>query len=143
MKLFSLWALLLIFTHNSYSAIYKWTDAQGNVHFGDKKPDTHEVDKLDLNINTYSGVTHETSPVDHGQKVVMYSTAWCGYCKKARRYFNKNNIAYTEYDIEKDAAARKRYRQLGATGVPVILVGSKRMNGFSVKGFQRIYKYNN
>ena len=29
---------------------------------------------------------------------------------------------------------------LGATGVPVILVGKKRMNGFSVKGFQRIYQ---
>lgn len=29
---------------------------------------------------------------------------------------------------------------LGATGVPVILVGKMRMNGFSVKGFQRIYQ---
>ena len=69
----------------------------------------------------------------------MYSTDWCHYCKKARQYFKKNNIAYTEYDIDKNKKAKRRYKEMGATGVPVILVGKKRMNGFNQKGFERIY----
>ncbi len=70
----------------------------------------------------------------------MYSTEWCGYGKNARNYSKKNNIAFTEYDIEKKAEAKKRYKKLGATGVPVIVIGNKRMHGFSEQGFERIYK---
>lgn len=73
-------------------------------------------------------------------QVVMYSTDWCGYCKKARDYFRSQNIAFVEYDIEKNPQARRQYDALGAKGVPVILVGDKRMNGFSVSGFQGIYR---
>lgn len=46
----------------------------------------------------------------------------------------------TEYDIEKDAQARREYDALGARGVPVILVGKKRMNGFSAAGFEKLYR---
>lgn len=70
----------------------------------------------------------------------MYSTQSCGYCKKAKKYFKKNNIEFTNYDINKDAKAKRRHEKMGATGVPVILVGDKRLNGFSESGFKRIYK---
>ncbi|MFT5419606.1 MAG: glutaredoxin-like YruB-family protein [Candidatus Endobugula sp.] len=69
----------------------------------------------------------------------MYSTAWCGYCKKARKYFTSKGIAFIEYDIEKNARAKRDYDALGGKGVPVILVGKKRMNGFSPQGFDRLY----
>ena len=61
-------------------------------------------------------------------------------CKKARRYFNDNNISFTEYDIDKDPKAQARFDALEGKGVPVILVGKRRMNGFSVEGFERIYR---
>ena len=72
--------------------------------------------------------------------VVMDATSWCRYCKKARRYFNSHGSSYTDYDIEQNARAKRRYDALGGKGVPVILVGKKRMNGFSVSGFKRIYQ---
>ncbi|MGB1221981.1 MAG: glutaredoxin family protein, partial [Alcanivoracaceae bacterium] len=58
----------------------------------------------------------------------------------ARRYFKQNNIAFTEHDIEKSEKARKAYDRLNARGVPVILYGRERMNGFSVAGFKRMYE---
>ena len=63
--------------------------------------------KIELKINSYDNVTYDNSIYDVGSKVIMYATDWCGYCKKARRYFRKNGISFTEYDIEKDAAAKK------------------------------------
>src|SRR6185503_3139537 len=63
--------------------------------------------------------------------VKMYATSWCPYCAKARAYFARRNIAYVEVDIEKSKEGRAEYDRLGARGIPVILVGPQRMNGFS------------
>ena len=65
-------------------------------------------------------------------KVVLYSTTWCGYCKKARDYFLDQGIAFSEYDVEKSTRGRRDYARLGGKSVPIILVGKTRINGFSV-----------
>ena len=139
--------LLLLVVFPSQAEIYKWVDENGKVHFSDRKPESEKTEELKLEVNTYTHVTFESSTVDIGlnrktgsKKVVMYSTEWCGYCEKARRYFKKSKIRFTEYDIEKNAKAKRRYDKMGAKGIPVILVGKKRMNGFSEKGFKRIYE---
>jgi len=72
-------------------------------------------------------------------KVVLYGTAWCGHCKKAKSYFRANNIAFTEYDIEKSASAKRDFKRMGGGGVPLILVGEKRIRGFSPSKFAQAY----
>ena len=74
------------------------------------------------------------------RRVVMYATSWCPYCQQARNYFRQQGILYVERDIEKDAAARRDYKAFGGRGVPVIFVDQRRMNGFSVSGFEKIYR---
>ncbi|MBX3664522.1 MAG: glutaredoxin family protein [Burkholderiales bacterium] len=74
------------------------------------------------------------------RRVVMYATSWCPYCQQARNYFRQQGIPYVEHDIEKDAAARRDYRAFGGRGVPVIFVDKRRMNGFSISGFEKIYR---
>ena len=132
--------LLLIFSAMLNAEIYRWTDEHGKVHFSDQKPWQTKSETVEVKINTYESVSYDTSIFDTGRKVVMYSTSWCGYCKKAKAYFQHNGIRFTEYDIEKDAKAKTEYDKMQASGVPVILVGKKRMNGFSKAGFQRIYQ---
>ncbi len=132
--------LLLLFSSFSYAEVYKWTDLDGRVHFSDKKPTSGNAEELDLKINTYTSTSFDKSIFEVGPKVVMYSTSSCVYCKKARKYFNKNNIPFTDYNIQKNARAKSEYVKMGARGVPVILVGNKRLNGFSIKGFESIYK---
>ena len=41
--------------------------------------------------------------------VVMYSTAWCGVCKRARAYFEQQRIVFEEHDVDRDPAARAEY----------------------------------
>lgn len=123
--------------------IYRWTDENGRVHFGDKPKDKDKAELLSIKVNSYESVSYEAiTPVQgaESKRVVMYSAVWCGYCKQARQYFQQNGISFVEYDIEKDQRARKAYDSIGGNGVPVILVGDKRMNGFSVAGFQGIYQ---
>ena len=46
-------------------------------------------------------------------EIVLYATAWCGYCAKTRELFAEDGVAYREVDIEKDSAGRARYQALG------------------------------
>lgn len=80
---------------------------------------------------------------DERSKVVMYSTSWCGYCRKARKYFKANDIKFVEHDIERNLAAKQDYDRLGGNGVPLIVVGENKMNGFSRKRFDRLYQFVN
>lgn len=133
--------IMCLFAANSAVAeIFRWTDESGKVHFSDRDPGDQKTESVEVRVNVYKSVSYDTSIFDTGREVVMYSTSWCPYCKKAKRYFEANDIPFTEYDIEKDAAAKSRYDRMGAAGVPVILVGKKRMNGFSEAGFRRIYQ---
>jgi glutaredoxin len=139
--------LIIIFTLiplTQAKEIYKWVDENGKVHFGDKKPETLAVESLDINIiNTVKSVSYENSSINIGRRVIIYTTNWCGYCKKAKQYFKEKGIRYTEMNIEKSTQAKMQYDKLGGKGVPIILVGDKRMSGFSEAGFDRFYNRTN
>jgi len=69
-------------------------------------------------------------------KVVLYGTAWCGYCAKTRDYFRKNHIDFVDLDIEKSPAALKAHKELGGGGVPVVLIGNRKITGYDADAFQ-------
>ena len=86
---------------------------------------------------------YEWMPVEgHGRQigttVVMYSTKWCPYCHRAREYFERHSIDYVEHDIEASAENLARFRELGGRGLPLILVGDRRMEGFSARSFAEL-----
>ncbi|WP_434708269.1 glutaredoxin family protein [Pseudomonas sp. R1-1] len=62
--------------------------------------------------------------------VVLYATDWCGYCKQTKRFLDSKGIPFKEFDIEKDAEARKAYEALDGRGIPLIDV-----NGTLIRGF--------
>ena len=145
MKNLVLLVSLLIIAMPSSAEIYKWVDEEGQIHFSDKKPENQVVSEIEVETRSYQSVSYGTSKVDTSNiaprtKVVILSASWCGSCKKAKKYFKKNRIRYTDYDIEKSSKGKRLYKQLGATGVPVIMVGKKRMNGFSEAGFERLIR---
>lgn len=139
----NLFLVLLFIPFFCFAEIYKWTDENGNVHFGDSPKEETKAEKVVVEVNSYEHVSYDNVEFYQGaesKRVTMYATSWCGYCRKARHYFQQNGISYIEYDIEKDERAKRMYDLLGGKGVPVILVGKKRMNGFSAAGFERIYR---
>ena len=49
-------------------------------------------------------MTVRAAAVDLGM-VTMYSTTWCGYCRRLKLQMDQAGIAYQEIDIEGDAEA--------------------------------------
>ncbi|WP_454049553.1 mycoredoxin [Cellulomonas sp. Marseille-Q8402] len=55
--------------------------------------------------------------------VTMYSTTWCGYCRRLKTQLDSAGIAYAEVDIEQtpDAAAFVEQVNGGNQTVPTVL----------------------
>jgi len=65
---------------------------------------------------------------------VMYSTDWCGVCRRARQYFAENQISFEEHDVDRDPRAREEYLRLNPRrSVPTIKVGDEVIVGFSAQ----------
>ncbi|MGI5863649.1 MAG: glutaredoxin domain-containing protein [Myxococcales bacterium] len=66
----------------------------------------------------------------------LYTTSWCGACRRARSWFQQNGIAFEEKDVEKVPGAQqemiRKCRRAGARscGVPVIEIDGEPMVGF-------------
>ncbi len=55
--------------------------------------------------------------------LTMYSTTWCGYCRRLKSQLNREGIAYTEVDIEVHPEAADFVMQVnnGNQTVPTVL----------------------
>jgi glutaredoxin len=125
--------------------VFRWTDEHGHIHFGDKPPAGAATEQVEIRVNTYtsprivSRPSHNNPKASGRKSVVMYSATWCGVCKRAAAYFKAKGIPYKDYDVENSAKGRTDFRRLGGRGVPIIMVGSARMNGFSAAHFEQLY----
>lgn len=81
----------------------------------------------------------EISTVKH-DNVILYATEWCGYCKKTRAYLAENQIAYTEYDIEKTEIGRENHAALGGGGIPVLDVKGTIIRGYNTSKMDYVFK---
>jgi glutaredoxin len=119
--------------------VYRWVDENGKVHFGDAPPPS--VDAAELKIRSFTGEAEIEAGNDAGgREVTMYTTSWCSVCRRARDYLHKRGIPFSEWDIERNPYARMEYNLLNGRGVPLILVGAQRMNGFSAGKLEKMLK---
>ncbi|HZB31279.1 MAG TPA: mycoredoxin [Streptosporangiaceae bacterium] len=56
-------------------------------------------------------------------ELTMYTTTWCGFCKRLRKQLAREGIEMVEIDIEKDPAAAEFVRGVngGNATVPVVV----------------------
>ena len=63
--------------------------------------------------------------------VKIYTTPTCAYCRMAKEYFKKHEIAYEEYNVATDVEKRtEMLNKSGQLGVPVIDVDGQIVIGF-------------
>ena len=158
----SIFLILSICTGYAQADFYKWEDDDGNLHITDypppaksaKKVKIHETDSnadmslpppargTDLSPGVSGSAERQKPKAAH--EVILYTTSWCPYCRKAKAFFDARGITYTEYDVEKDGEAARRKKELGSTGgVPFAIVNGERISGFSPSQYEAALKKNN
>lgn len=75
--------------------------------------------------------------IDPSCDVVVFTTATCPYCKKARDFLNAENVLWCEKDIEKGDQNRALFEELGGQGVPYALFGGNIVDGVSRELYQK------
>jgi len=159
--------LLLIAIHfaavQAIADMYKWVDQNGVVHFSDDPP-TSEQNVEILETSNYqepppkpdlseSKLVTKPTPekmikkdeynkkkgnVNYSNKVEIYTTSWCRYCKNAIAFLRSNRVDYKQYDIEKDPKAAEKMKALGGRGgVPFAIINEKKIYGFSTKSYKQ------
>jgi glutaredoxin 3 len=65
-------------------------------------------------------------------EIVMYSTAWCGYCQRARNLLERKGAAFREIKIDEDGQQREMMLQKsgGRRTVPQIFIGERHVGGY-------------
>lgn len=67
------------------------------------------------------------------ERVTLYSTRQCSYCRQAKAFFRQRKVTFVEYDVERNRRAFTDFQRAGGRGVPLILVGKQKFNGFNPK----------
>lgn len=70
-------------------------------------------------------------------KVLMYVMPNCGYCAKARQYFNERGVTFSEVDVAANDANNQQWRADGGQGTPLILIGAAKIMGFNQEAIER------
>jgi glutaredoxin len=70
-------------------------------------------------------------------RVQLLSASGCAHCARTRALLRAQGVPYQELDVGRSAAGAARFRRLGARGVPVLLIGSRRIDGFQPEAIRR------
>ena len=63
--------------------------------------------------------------------IEMYTTAWCGYCERAKMLLESRGLVYEEIRMDDDPAFRAKLRDLtGHWTVPQILIDDRPIGGY-------------
>ena len=68
--------------------------------------------------------------VTKNNPVMLLGASWCQFCKKTRALFEKQQVNFIDYDVEKNKVAKAIFDELNGKGFPLILIGNTRINGF-------------
>lgn len=81
-----------------------------------------------------------TSAAASRDPIVLYTTSWCGYCRKARALLTALGEDFEDKDIEKSAAARQEYTEKGDgyAGIPLIDIDGTLLRGFNETKIRRL-----
>jgi glutaredoxin 3 len=65
-------------------------------------------------------------------EIVMYSTAWCGYCQRARGLLQSKGVTFREIKVDEQPELRDEMvaKSGGRRTVPQIFIGERHVGGY-------------
>ncbi len=66
-------------------------------------------------------------------RITLYSTAGCAHCRQLKQWLQQRRIRFVEMDVQRNARAFKDFQHHDGRGVPLLLVGERKIQGFNPK----------
>jgi len=134
---------LLVLAAAQADKLYKWTDAEGNVHYTDHAPTPDEATRQERkqfgDKPTEVPLSYALQRAIKNFPVTFYTAADCGgACSQAAALLAKRGVPFTEKNA-RDAAAGEELKALtgGKLEVPLLKLGSQVLLGFEETGWNQ------
>jgi glutaredoxin len=134
--------LLLLACASSSAQVYKWTDAQGTVHYTDTPPPQQRASQLKPPSAGTSGETaalpYELARAVKASPVTLYTTTQssCTGCDLGRVLLRARGVPYLEKTVDTDEDKEALRRLAGKLELPLLVVGSRKVAGFQDAAWQ-------
>jgi glutaredoxin len=120
--------------------LYQWKDAQGRTVYSDQPPPTSVRNAQQKNFKgsfIEGGESYSARQAREKHPVTLYTSACGTLCDQARQLLIERGIPFSSKDLQSDAAARDEVQKLtGKFNVPVLRVGSEKVEGFEASRWQ-------
>lgn len=124
------------------AAQFRWTDANGKVHYGDSPPrDARDVRSLGPKPAPAAADAGATLPFElrravERAPVVLYTAPDCQPCVPAGALLRERGVPYTERSVTTNEDLQEFRRLTGGLRLPHVTVGTLSQNGFSPEAWQ-------
>jgi glutaredoxin-like YruB-family protein len=144
-------------TPSNKDVYYQYVDETGTVHFvqslGDvparwqSKAGRIEVERAapvlstgnDRPAATRRAAKKERRAYRPDPEVVVYTTAWCGWCQKTLQYLDQKGVRYVNKDIEANQWNRDELiEKTGRTTIPVVEIDGEIIRGYNVQRMEQL-----
>lgn len=124
---------------DSRKILWRWTDARGQVNYGDHPPpDAKNVLKIDLmtiGTTTQALLPYQLRAAANSFPVILFTAKNCPPCNSARDYLVKRGVPFAERTVETNDDGMEFKRLTGAEGVPVATLGGQVLVSFDSEGW--------
>lgn len=126
--------LILLAMPAMAAGVYRWTDAQGNVHYSDQPPPAGAArSATQKNIKTGSdGAARQRQEAASRAPLTLYTTATCGvHCERAKAHLARRGLSYASKDPATSVDANEELRKGGGQArVPTLMIGNEKLEGY-------------
>lgn len=63
-------------------------------------------------------------------RITVFTTSRCAHCHRLMAFLRKQGVRFSEQNIERNRRAFTEFQRHGGKGVPLVLIGQQKLNGF-------------
>ncbi|HMM47083.1 MAG TPA: glutaredoxin family protein [Thiobacillaceae bacterium] len=122
------------------AGLYQWKDAQGRTVYSDQPPPARTTGVQQKNFKgsvIEVGESYAARVAREKHPVTLYTSTCGSPCDQAKQLLATRGIPHTAHNLGTNEAARTELEQLtGKLNVPVLRVGSEKLEGFEASRWQ-------
>ncbi len=138
MKILFLSVFLLVLSNSLVQAdtLFRWTDKEGKVHYGDRpSEDAVNTERKKFGVPAATDddddLSYSTRRAKQDFPVTLYVSKDCGkFCEMARTFLNQRGIPFAEKNLTTKEEGEAFKARTGTNSIPALTVGRTVLSGF-------------